>query len=80
MDKKKKVLQLHKRFCDGMGDFFFCFSPFLSFVVFFKVDINIAKEGSDNIGTKTERKLEFSTGKPAKITPQGIRIPTSHLQ
>ena len=32
----------------------------------------IAKDGSDNIGIKTERKLEFSTGKPAKITRQGI--------
>ena len=28
----------------------------------------IAKDGSDNIGIKTERKLEFSTGKQAKIT------------
>ena len=52
--------------------FFFCFSPFLSFIVFFKVDINIAKDGSDNIGIKMERKLEFSTGKPAKTTPRGI--------
>ena len=51
---------------------FFCFPPFLSFIVYFKVDINIAKDGSDNTGIKTERKLEFSTGKPAKTTPQGI--------
>lgn len=51
---------------------FFSFPPFLSFIVFFKVDINIAKDGSDNIGIKTERKLEFSAGKPAKTTPQEI--------
>ena len=52
---------------------FFSFPPFLSFIVFFKVDINIAKDESDNIGIiKTERKLEFSTGKPAKTTLQGI--------
>ena len=52
---------------------FFLFVSFsLLYCILIKVDINIAKDGLDNIRIKTKRKLEFSTGKPAKTTPQGI--------
>lgn len=35
MDKKKKVLQLHKRFCDGMGDFFTSVFLLFSLLLYF---------------------------------------------
>ena len=35
MDKKKKVLQLHKRFCDGMGDFFISVFLLFSLLLYF---------------------------------------------